>query len=134
MYLSSTQYQNWTFRDEHEVAKLRFQANHDFIAKFGSNMSVSPMLFVCYMERFLCLWMWYFWRKICCIFFLLLFFILNIDIEIDIIMNKKRKKWNDEEFIKFNCKIGKSLQYGCTHQRLGAGLLKLCKACIKKYL
>lgn len=44
MYLSSTQYQNWTFRDEHEVAKLRFQANHDFIAKFGSNMSLQEKM------------------------------------------------------------------------------------------
>ncbi|XP_071526896.1 cyclin-H isoform X1 [Panulirus ornatus] len=39
MYGSSTQFQSWTFRDEHELAKLRIQANGDFIEKFGRNMT-----------------------------------------------------------------------------------------------
>ncbi|KAK8725572.1 hypothetical protein OTU49_010624 [Cherax quadricarinatus] len=39
MYGSSTQYQNWTFKDEHELVKLRIQANSDFIEKFGINMT-----------------------------------------------------------------------------------------------
>ncbi|XP_042230157.1 cyclin-H-like [Homarus americanus] len=39
MYGSSTQFQSWTFKDEHELAKLRFQVNCDFIEKFGKNMA-----------------------------------------------------------------------------------------------
>lgn len=41
MYGSSTQFQSWTFRDEHELTKLRIQANSDFIEKFGKDMMVS---------------------------------------------------------------------------------------------
>lgn len=39
MYSSSTQFSNWTFRDEAEVSNLRAQVNADFISKFGSHMS-----------------------------------------------------------------------------------------------
>ncbi|KAK7083080.1 hypothetical protein SK128_000866 [Halocaridina rubra] len=39
MYGSSTQFRNWTFQDEKEVANLRTQANADFINKFGSHMT-----------------------------------------------------------------------------------------------
>lgn len=41
MYGSSTQFRNWTFQDDREIANLRKQANADFICKFSSHMSSS---------------------------------------------------------------------------------------------
>ncbi|XP_045131721.1 cyclin-H-like [Portunus trituberculatus] len=44
MYGSSTQFRSWTFKDEHELKRLRVQANADFIDKFGADMTAEQRM------------------------------------------------------------------------------------------